>query len=204
MIAGVLVVCYLIGSIPEAWLIARWVTGQDLRQLGSGNLGVANAALSVARWAGLLVFLLEAAKGVLAVLFVRAVGGNELLVAAGVLATVAGTRWSVWLKGAGGRGNTAGVAALFLIAWQIPLLILVVWILVRVLTRSSFLATRISLLSWPLVFGVVAATWWYALFGAAMAMIYLEAQREETDDHLLIKEQWSNVWAFLTSPRRGR
>jgi glycerol-3-phosphate acyltransferase PlsY len=204
MIAGVLVVCYLIGSIPEAWLIARWVTGQDLRQLGSGNLGVANAALSVARWAGLLVFLLEAAKGVLAVLFVRAVGGNELLVAAGVLATVAGTRWSVWLKGAGGRGNTAGVAALFLIAWQIPLLILVVWILVRVLTRSSFLATRISLLSWPLVFGVVTATWWYALFGAAMAMIYLEAQREETDDHLLIKERWPNIWAFLTGPRRGR
>ena len=204
MIAWVLVVCYLIGSIPEAWLIAKWVTGQDLRYLGSGNIGVANVALSVARWAGLVVFLLEATKGGLAVLFVRAVGGDELLVAAGVLATVAGTRWSVWLKGAGGRGNTVGVAALFIIAWQIPLLILIVWILVMLITHNSFLATRISLLSWPVIFGLVSNTWWYPLFGAAMAFIYLEAQREETDDHLLIKEEWSNLWAFLTSPRRGR
>lgn len=202
MIAWVLIVCYLIGSIPEAWLVARWVTGQDLRQLGSGNLGVANVAINVARWAGLLVFLLEAAKGMLAVLFVRAVGGDELLVAAGVLATVAGTRWSVWLKGAGGRGNTTGVAALFLIAWQIPLMILIVWVLVRVVTHSSFLATRLSLISWPIIFGVVSSIWWYPLFGAAMALIYLEAQREETDDHLLINEQWSNVWDFLTSPRK--
>jgi glycerol-3-phosphate acyltransferase PlsY len=204
MIAWVLLVCYLIGSIPEAWLIAKWVTGQDLRYLGSGNLGVANVALSVARWAGLIVFLLEAAKGVSAVLFVHAVGGDEFLVAAGVLATVAGTRWSVWLKGAGGRGNTVGVAALFLIAWQIPLLILVVWIIVMVITHNSFLATRISLLTWPVIFGLVSDIWWYPLFGAAMAFIYLEAQREETDDHLLIKEQWSNVLEFLTSPRRKR
>lgn len=204
MIGGVLVLCYLIGSIPEAWLITKWVTGLDLRQLGSGNLGVANVALSVARWAGLLVFLLEAAKGMLAVLFVRAVGGGEILVAAGVLATVAGTRWSIWLKGSGGRGNTAGVAALLLIDWQIPLLILVVWVLVRVVTHSSFMATRLSLLSWPLTFFVATAIWWYALFGAAMALIYLEAQREETDDHLLIKEQWPNIWAFLTGHRRGR
>lgn len=204
MIAWVLIVCYLIGSIPEAWLIAKRVTGQDLRYLGSGNLGVANVALSVARWAGLLVFLLEAAKGVLAVLFVRAVGGDELLVAAGVLATVAGTRWSIWLKGAGGRGNTVGVAALFLIAWQIPLLILVVWILVMIITHNSFLTTRISLLTWPIIFGLVSDIWWYPLFGAAIAFIYLEAQQEETDDHLLIKEQWSNLWTFLTSPRRGR
>lgn len=204
MIVGVLAICYLIGSIPEAWLITKWVTGQDLRHLGSGNLGVANAALSVARWAGLLVFLIEATKGALSVLFVRTVGGNELLIAAGVLATVAGTRWSVWLKGAGGRGNTAGVGALFIISWKIPLLILIVWILARLITRSSFLATRIGLFSWPIIFVVVTATWWYALFGAAMALIYLEGQRKETDDHLLIKEQWPNIWAFLTSPRRNR
>lgn len=204
MIVGVLAICYLIGSIPEAWLITKWVTGQDLRHLGSGNLGVANVALSVARWAGLLVFLIEATKGALSVLFVRTVGGNELLIAAGVLATVAGTRWSVWLKGAGGRGNTAGVGALFIISWKIPLLILIVWILARLITRSSFLATRIGLFSWPIIFVLVTATWWYALFGAAMALIYLESQRKETDDHLLIKEQWPNIWAFLTSPRRNR
>ncbi|MGD8807710.1 MAG: glycerol-3-phosphate acyltransferase, partial [Chloroflexota bacterium] len=71
LIIGALLGCYLIGSIPQAWLIARLVTGKDLRQLGSGNLGVTNTALSVARWAGLLVFLGEGLKGIGAVLLMR-------------------------------------------------------------------------------------------------------------------------------------
>jgi glycerol-3-phosphate acyltransferase PlsY len=202
MIVGVLIGCYLLGSIPEAWLIAKWVTGQDLRQLGSGNLGVTNTAVSVARWAGLLVFLIEAAKGLLAVVLVRAVGGSEILVAAGVLATVAGTRWSIWLKGAGGRGNTIGLAALLLIAWPIMLVSLVVWVVVRLITHNSFLATRIGLLLWPLIFYAVTRTGWYALFGAALSLIYLQAQRPDTDDHSLIKERWPSLWSFLTTPRR--
>ena len=202
MIVGVLIGCYLLGSIPEAWLITKLVTGQDLRQLGSGNLGVSNTAVSVARWAGLLVFLTEATKGILAVVLVRAVGGSEILVAAGVLATVAGTRWSIWLKGAGGRGNTVGMAALLLIAWPIMLVSLVVWVVVRLITKSSFLATRIGLLLWPLIFFMVTGEWWYALFGAALGLIYLQAQSPDTDDHSLIKERWPSLWAFLTGPRR--
>jgi glycerol-3-phosphate acyltransferase PlsY len=193
----------LLGSIPEAWLITKWVTGQDLRQLGSGNLGVANTAVSVARWAGLLVFLIEAAKGMLTVVLVRAVGGSEILVAAGVLATVSGTRWSIWLKGAGGRGNTVGLAALLLIAWPILLASLMVLIVVHlIITHNSFLATRIGLLLWPFIFFAVTRTWWYALFGAALSLIYLQAQRPDTDDRLLIKEHWPSLWSFLTSSRR--
>ena len=204
MNVAIVAVCYLIGSIPEAWLITKWVTGKDLRELGSGNLGVTPVAMHVARWAGLLVLLLEAAKGAGSVLFVRAMGGDEWLVALGVLAVVAGTRWSVWMKGAGGRGNTAGVAALFLIAWQIPLVILAVWILLRVITRSSFRATRISLFTWPIIFYLVTMTWWYALFGGAMSLIYLEAQRDDTDDHEIIKEDWPSLFSFLTGPKRDR
>ena len=202
MIVGALIACYLIGSIPQAWLIAKVVTGKDLRQLGSGNLGVTNTALSVARWAGFLVFLGEVAKGMAAVLLVRAAGGSELMVAVGLLLAVAGTRWSIWLGGAGGRGNTTGSAGLFLISWQILLVILVVWAILRLGLRDSFLATRISLLLWPLIFVVVTQVWWYAFFGVVMSLIYLDAQRPDTDDHSIVKERWPSLWAFLTSPRR--
>lgn len=158
-IAIALLGCYFIGSIPQAWIIAKLVTGNDLRQLGSGNLGVSNTALSVARWAGLLVFLTEAAKGMTAVLLMRAVGGSEFMVAMGLLAAVAGTRWSIWLGGAGGRGNTVGSAGLLVISWQILLLIGLVWVILRIVVRDSFLATRIGLLLWPLIFLVVQREW---------------------------------------------
>lgn len=199
---GLLAACYLIGSIPEAWLIAKAVTGQDLRHLGSGNLGVTNTGLSVARWAGLLVFLLELAKGLGAVLLVRAAGGGEPLVALGLLATVAGARWSIWLKGAGGRGNTAGSGGLLLIDWRIVLGFLVIWLPLRYLLHSSFKATRFTLVAWPLIFFAVTGLWWYALFGAALSLIYLQGQRPATDDHALIKDQWPSLLAFLTGPKR--
>jgi glycerol-3-phosphate acyltransferase PlsY len=202
MIVLLVVTGYLIGSIPVAWIMARLVTGEDLRQLGSGNVGVMNTALSVARWAGLLVFLAEAAKGALAVVLARALDGSAVAIALTVLATVAGTRWSVWLRGAGGRGNTAGVTAILLLSWPTVVCGLCIWVLARLVTRSSFLATRIGLVTWPFLFGLLTQLWWNALFGAVLSLMYLSTQQPETDDHLRIKERWPSLWGFLSGPRR--
>ena len=60
---GLAIAGYLLGSIPIAWIMAKLVTGKDLRTLGSGTVGVMNVALSVTRSAGLLVFLGELFKG---------------------------------------------------------------------------------------------------------------------------------------------
>jgi glycerol-3-phosphate acyltransferase PlsY len=203
MIALLVAVCYLIGSIPVAWLVARLVTGEDLRRMGSGNIGVMNTALTVARWAGLLVFLVEAAKGAAAVILARAWGGDQVAIGLAVLATVAGTRWSIWLRGAGGRGNTAGATAILLLSWPTVLAGLVLWCLARVLTRSSFLATRVLLVSWPFLFGLLTQSWWNVAFGSLLSLMYLTTQQPETDDHLFIKQRWPNLWEFLTGPRRG-
>ena len=200
---GVLIAAsYFIGSIPVAWLIARLVTGQDLRRMGSGNVGVMNTALSVARWAGLLVFLAEAAKGVLAVTLARSVGDGEVAIGLAVLATVVGTRWSIWLRGAGGRGNTVAMTALLIISWLTLASALALWLLARLLTRRSFTATRITFLLWPFIFGLVTQSWWSVLFGATFSLVFLSTHRPETDDHLLVKARWPNLRAFLTTPRR--
>jgi glycerol-3-phosphate acyltransferase PlsY len=199
---GLVFACYLMGSIPLAWIVTKVVTGKDLRREGSGNVGVMNTALTVARWAGLLVFLGEASKGVLAVWLARRVGGAELATGLAVVAVVVGTRWSIWMKGAGGRGNTAGGAALIMLAWPAALIGIAFWFLVRYLTHSSFWATRIGLLALPAILGLVTWSWWYVLFGAVLSLIYLSTQKPETDDHSIIKEQWPTLWSFLSGPRR--
>jgi glycerol-3-phosphate acyltransferase PlsY len=197
-----LVAGYLVGSIPVAWIVTKLVAGRDLRTLGSGNVGVMNVALSVARWAGLLVLAGEAAKGALAVLLARRWGVSDLYLGLAVVSAVAGTRWSIWMRGAGGRGNTAGTAALLLIAWQSVVLSLAIWILVRFLARSSFLATRIWILSLPVTLGLVTASWTSVVWGSALSLIYLSAHSKQTDDHTLIKASWPTLWDFLTAPRR--
>ena len=197
-----LVAGYLVGSIPVAWIVTKLVAGKDLRSLGSGNVGVMNVALSVARWAGLLALAGEAAKGALAVLLARRWGVSDLYLGLAVVSAVAGTRWSIWMRGAGGRGNTAGTAALLLIAWQSVVLSLAIWILVRFLARSSFLATRIWILSLPVTLGLVTASWTSVVWGSALSLIYLSAHSKQTDDHTLIKASWPTLWDFLTAPRR--
>jgi glycerol-3-phosphate acyltransferase PlsY len=194
--------CYLIGSIPVAWIVVKLVTGRDIRTLGSGNVGVMNTALSVTRWAGLLVFVGEAAKGALAVLLARRLGVSDIYLGLAVVAAVAGTRWSIWMGGAGGRGNTTGVAALLLLAWESVALSLVVWISVRLMTRSSFWATRVWILSLPVSLFLVTRSWAFAGWGVALSLIYLSAHDTGTDDHTMIKDNWPNLWAFLSGPPR--
>jgi glycerol-3-phosphate acyltransferase PlsY len=195
-------VCYLIGSIPTAWIVVKLVTGRDIRTLGSGNVGVMNTALSVTRWAGLLVFVGEAAKGALAVFLARRLGVSDIFLGLAVVAAVTGTRWSVWMGGAGGRGNTTGIAALLLLDWQSVALSLVVWISARLLARSSFWATRIWILSLPVTLFLVTGSWAFADCGVALSLIYLSAHDTGTDDHTLIKDNWPNLWAFLSGPPR--
>ncbi len=211
---GLAIAGYLLGSIPIAWIVARLGTGKDLRTLGSGNVGVMNVALSVTRWAGLLVFLGELFKGVLAVyLAIQLVacegsllGSLECQLAIGVtvLATVIGTRWMVWLRFAGGRGNTVGLGAMIVLSWQTLVIGLAIWVLVRLLSKSSFWATRISLLTWPFIFGLLTGSIVFLVFGLALSGVYLTTHETVTDDHTILKERWPSLWAFVIGPKRRR
>ncbi|MFQ5932002.1 MAG: glycerol-3-phosphate acyltransferase [Nitrospiraceae bacterium] len=181
---------YLLGSIPVAWIVTRLVTGKDLRTLGSGNVGVMNVAISVTRWAGLVVFLGEAAKGFLAVLIAQSIVGTEIAIGVTVLATVIGTRWMVWLRFAGGRGNTVGLAAILMLSWLTLIIGLAIWFLVRFVSGSSFWATRLSLITWPFVFGALTSSIVYLVIGLLLSGIYLTTHQTVTDDHTLLKERW--------------
>ena len=178
---GYLVIFYLLGSIPVAWLICKLAGRGDIRQSGSGNAGVMNVALNVSRWAGMIVFLAEIAKGVLTVFLAQKWQLSDTMTGLAVLAAVAGTRWSVWIRGSGGRGNTLGVAALLVLSWPSVAIGIAVWMVARILTRSSFWATRCWLLSLPVTLGLVTTSWSYAAMGAALGLFYLSEHKTGTD-----------------------
>jgi acyl phosphate:glycerol-3-phosphate acyltransferase len=193
---------YLLGSVPVAWLITLAHTQRDLRMLGSGNVGVMNTAISVHRWAGLLVFVGEIAKGVTAVAFAAFIVGSDVAVGVSAMAAFIGTRWPVWLRFRGGRGNTTAVASLLLIAPLAVVLLTGLWLIVRWLGTSSFVATRVILAASPPVIGIMTLSWWWALVGAAYALLFLTTHDRSTDDHLLLRRHHPSVLAFLTAPRR--
>jgi acyl phosphate:glycerol-3-phosphate acyltransferase len=199
-----LLISYLVGSLPVAWLLAKWITHHDLRTLGSGNVGVMNTAISVARWAGLLTFLAEIAKGILVVFLARRFGTGAWELGLSIIGVVMGTRWPVWLKFKGGRGNTAGFTALLLVSYPAPIISLSIWSLARMLFKTSYPATRITIYSLPLVLWLSTHSWYLTLTGVTLALIYLHAQQYESDDHLLIKKDYNSLLNFLVSPRRHK
>jgi glycerol-3-phosphate acyltransferase PlsY len=129
----IVLVSYLIGAIPIAYVFGRVIRGIDLREHGSANVGASNVYQSVAHWAVVPVGLLEIAQGLAAVMLAKFLGqGLGVQVVAG-LAAVAGETWSIFLGFSGGRGIGPSIG--FLLGLAPP--VLVVFIVV-------------SLLGWPL------------------------------------------------------
>lgn len=192
-----ILLAYLIGSLPIAWIATKLRTGADIRRLGTGNVGVMNSALQGGRLAGLIVLLGEAGKGFAAVALTRAFELDPLLTGLTVAAAVFGTQRMIWLGGAGGRGNTCGAAALLVLSPHALAAGLGVWMLVRLISRSSFVATRAALLAWPLLFGLISESWVQAACVGLICGLYLYVQRPETDDHTRMKQRWASAWEFI-------
>jgi glycerol-3-phosphate acyltransferase PlsY len=133
---------YLLGAIPFGLIIGRVTRGIDIRDYGSHRTGATNALRTLGARAAAFVFLLDVAKGVVAVLLVRTLFGADPLVewAAAVagFAAVAGHNWSVFIGFTGGRGVATSTGALGALApWALLVLAPVV---VAVIWRSRFVS----------------------------------------------------------------
>lgn len=111
----ILVIAYLLGSIPFGYLLVRTVAGADVRETGSGGTGATNVSRRAGKLAGVVTLLLDALKGALAVilarLFLTEDFGINWWVAASVVLAIAGHCFPVWLGFRGGKGVATGVGA---------------------------------------------------------------------------------------------
>ncbi len=143
----IVVVCYLIGSIPFAYLFTVLVTGQDIRKLGNRNAGAANVFRAVSKPAGAAVSVLDIGKGAVAVLLVQEVGLAGWWPLAGGLAAVLGHNFPLWLGFRGGRGLGASIGALLaLMPLETAIVLPVLGVVFLVLTGSAIMGAIVSFL----------------------------------------------------------
>jgi glycerol-3-phosphate acyltransferase PlsY len=144
------VVAYVLGSLPTALLIVRGLTGDDVRSKGSGNIGATNA-LRTAGWkAGVAVTLIDVAKGALAVWLMLRFNPESGWVCAAMLAVVVGHCYPAWLKFRGGKGVAAGFGAFLVLAPLSALAAFLVWMLVLGISRWVALASMVACAVFPL------------------------------------------------------
>ncbi|MGE0883900.1 MAG: glycerol-3-phosphate 1-O-acyltransferase PlsY [Blastocatellales bacterium] len=107
-----LLMAYLLGSIPFGFLIVKLKSGSDIRETGSGGTGATNVSRKAGKGAGVVTLLLDALKGVAAVLIARWLmgeSGTSWVVAGAAVLAVAGHCFPVWLKFKAGKGVATGL-----------------------------------------------------------------------------------------------
>jgi len=145
----IIVLSYLIGSIPSGYLVAR-SKGIDIRQRGSSNIGAANVARIMGKAWGYLVGVCDFLKGFLAVKLGLLIAAHFLpsLVAGGVIAAIAcilGHNYTVWLGFKGGKGiATSGGAVLAVLPPLVFVSVGVVWVAVFIVSRYTSLASIVA------------------------------------------------------------
>ena len=182
-------VAYLIGSIPFGYLIVRHKVGADIRESGSGGTGATNVSRRAGKAAGVFTLVLDALKGVLAIIVAQIIIGEsgssiDWLTAAAAIAVIAGHIFPVWLRFRGGKGVATG-AGVFLMLAPIALfcaaiiLVVVVWITKYVSLGSMVAAAIIPLFVWmDMVFIKPITDLWPLLTAAvAGAMLIIFAHR---------------------------
>jgi len=150
----IVILAYLIGSIPFGYLIVRSKGGGDIRETGSGGTGATNVSRRAGKGAGVLTLVLDALKGSVAILIARFLVGpsvyGEWLVAAAAIATMLGHIFPVWLGFRGGKGVATGVG-IFLILAPVALVCAgVLFVAIVALTRYVSLGSIVAAATIPL------------------------------------------------------
>ena len=109
------IIGYLLGSIPFAYIATRIKSGEDIRQVGGGNMGSLNVMREIDRGLGYAVWIADMAKGILAVFVAQWMGLPTLWVYAAGFAAVVGHNWPVFLGFRGGKGGATIMGVLLVL-----------------------------------------------------------------------------------------
>jgi glycerol-3-phosphate acyltransferase PlsY len=165
----IILVAYLLGSVPWGYLIPRLLRGIDIRQYGSGNIGMANVLRTVGGALASLVLLLDVGKGALSVLIAWWLTGHSPVpeVVAGFMALI-GHDYPVFLKFKGGRGVATGLGCTFVMAPYVALIASGAFTLIVLRSRYISLGSVAAAAIAPALFCVFAAfgmyPWIYLYF----------------------------------------
>ncbi|TEU02461.1 MAG: glycerol-3-phosphate 1-O-acyltransferase PlsY [Dehalococcoidia bacterium] len=187
---GLIILGYLIGSIPVGFILGKLVRGIDIREHGSGNIGMTNVMRILGVKAGVFVFFADIAKGAAAVALAWAIlaYSPNMVVwgqVAGGAAAIVGHSWPIYIGFKGGRGIATGFGAVLVLSWPVGLIAFIVFLLVVGLSRYVSLGSILGALTMLLAMipFVVLDVWSfghfaYIVFGLVVVPIVIFRHRD--------------------------
>lgn len=170
---GLVVMAYLIGSFPSAYLAAKIARARDVRKVGSGNVGGMNVIRNVGFLPGAVAGLVDVGKGALAAGLARYVSDNLTVILLAAFFVVVGHNWMIFIGFSGGKGvGTIAGALLILCPLALPLLIAAI-VIISLIVRDSYVGTASGFICLPVIFWALGGNYQWILFGVALATVVI-------------------------------
>jgi acyl phosphate:glycerol-3-phosphate acyltransferase len=167
---------YLLGSIPFGLVLTRLAGTEDLRSIGSGNIGATNVLRTGRKGLAAATLLLDMLKGTVAVIIAGYYGGAEAAMLAG-LGAFLGHLFPVWLNFKGGKGVAVYIGILIGLIWPAAILFCAIWLGIAFALRYSSLSALTASVITPIVLWLVGHTALATLFAArTLLLIYMHRE----------------------------
>jgi acyl phosphate:glycerol-3-phosphate acyltransferase len=162
---------YLLGSIPFGLVLTKLAGTEDLRSIGSGNIGATNVLRTGRKGLAAATLILDALKGTAAVIIAGYFAGPDAAMLAG-LGAFLGHLFPVWLKFKGGKGVAVYIGILIGLIWPAAVAFCAIWLITAVVSRYSSLSALLASLITPILL------WWFghlslaALFALLTVLLF--------------------------------
>jgi acyl phosphate:glycerol-3-phosphate acyltransferase len=160
------VIGYLLGSIPFGLVLTKLAGTDDLRSIGSGNIGATNVLRTGRKGLAAATLLLDALKGTAAVVIAGHFGGPIAAMVAG-LGAFLGHLFPVWLNFKGGKGVAVYIGILLGLFWPAAIVFCAIWLAMAISFRYSSLAALVASFATPLFL------WWFGHLALASLFVVL-------------------------------
>lgn len=191
-------IAYLLGAIPFGYLFVRYALGQDIRSMGSGNIGATNVHRTAGRKAGIIVLILDIAKGFLAVWIAAGLTHDAPLgLALAALAVMAGHAFPVFLGFKGGKAVASFIGAFLYIAWLPLLAVLLIFLVVVAASKFISLGSIVAALLFPLAVWLILHPPTPILVAAIVAGLFITYRHKANISRLMAGKE--NVFSLKGS-----
>ena len=145
----IILISYLLGSIPFGFILTKILLNKDIRKIGSGNIGATNALRTGNKILGYATLILDMLKAIIPVIFVKIYYSDYLYISS--LCVFLGHVFPIWLKFKGGKGVATYIGILCCINIYLGISFGIVWLITFIMFKYSSLSSLLGALSIPII-----------------------------------------------------
>ena len=190
---SIILISYLLGSIPTGFLIGKYLKKIDLRLIGSGSTGATNVLRNVGKWPALFVFIIDVGKGLISVKIAQYYADQGLIEVLAGISAISGHIWPIWLKGKGGKAVATGLGMFLALSWKVGLASLGIFLIVLAKSKFVSLSSISAAILLPIFMFFNIGNFIHPYFIISLIVSFLVIWKHRTNIHRLIKGEESKI-----------